>query len=284
MTGFASLSQEGVDFQIQATISSVNGKGAQVKVRLPEAYRHLDIPIRKKIASQISRGSINLSVNIHLDNSMPIKIDKSRLTSFLKSIEDATGYKPTEVSIQDISVIPDIFIEDIDVVRADIELAIDQIITNLLNDFNQMRTVEGSSLKINLESQLSEIKKLVKEIRDLSAGAVEINMQKIKDRVHNLLSGYDQEIKREDMLREVAILADKCDITEELDRLDAHIPAFQKALSEGRVGKKLDFILQEMNRETNTTGSKTSQVEVSERVISIKSLIEAMREQSLNIE
>lgn len=284
MTGFARVSVEGDGYQLQATLSSVNGKGPQLKIRLPEAYRHLEIPLKKRVLHSISRGSINLNIAVQSENSAPIRINKSRLDSFLQSIRAVTGAEPSQVSIQDISVIPEIFVEDSEVAEAAVEAAIDDMMEKLLGEFDAMRSREGDALAKVLDEQLREIERVVVEIRDRAAHTVEDTMAKTHDRVAALLAGHDQEIKREDMLREVAILADRCDITEELDRLDAHIPAFRAAMEEGRVGKKLDFILQEMNREANTTGSKSVQVEISQRVISLKSCIETMREQSLNIE
>ena len=284
MTGFSRVSIEGDGYRVEGTLSSVNGKGSQVKIRLPEAYRHLEIPLKKQINKSISRGTVNLALHVHSDVSAPLRINKSRLHSFLKSIQEVTGVAVDQVGVQEIVSIPDIFIEEKEHAEEVVEAAVGELMKQLLSEFDAMRSTEGLALEKILRKQLHEIKSLVQDIRDLSLRAVDDAMAKIQVRVQALLAGHEQEIAQEDMLREIALLAERCDITEELDRLDAHIPAFVTALKEKRVGKKLDFILQEMNRETNTTGSKTIQVAVSQRVIEIKSRIEAMREQSLNIE
>lgn len=146
-----------------------------------------------------------------------------------------------------------------------------------------MRTVEGSKIAEDLLARVNIIQEKVKEISSLSTGLIEEYVVKLEGRIKEILK--NQEVDETRLAQEVVIYADKCSVEEEVTRLKSHISQFEKLLnSEESIGKKLDFIIQEMNRETNTIGSKANNLEITNEVIDVKTELENIREQIQNVE
>lgn len=292
MTGFGEAS-ETISFsdQSQSTIKvqcrSVNHRFLDVVCKMPSRYSAYEMAIQKLVKSKLQRGKVDILVSREssgVENVFQLNLDLIKSSFSQISNFDSLGVDRSQVNS---ALLQALFQRrevlelsgSTDVGEAEKEL-LDRVILLAVESLLKSRKEEGRALESEVRNILSQINSLVSRIDDLSRGAPEIVKKRFEDRLSSLYSSYSKDDQR--MLQEIAILSDKVDIREEIVRLQAHIVGFEKALSEG--GRKLEFIVQEMGREINTIGSKTSQIEVSTDVISVKSLLEKLREQLQNIE
>lgn len=189
----------------------------------------------------------------------------------------------SDIQVNDIARYPDVLTIQDNQDDEEIKLEMLEVIKNATESLVNMRKVEGEKIATDLKRRLDLIQNKVKEVSKLSTGLIEEYVVKLEERVKQILK--DQEIDKSRLAQEVVIYADKCSIEEEITRLNSHIAQFTELLnSDEAVGKKLDFIIQEMNRETNTIGSKANSLEITNGVIDMKTEIENLREQVQNIE
>ena len=287
MTGFGRGNYENDGRIYSIEIKSVNDKYTDINVRIGRFLNSMEDKIRKKISSAISRGKVDVFVNFenYSNKGTKIRINKDLAKEYiseLKKLSEETGVR-FDISVIDVSKLPEILkIEDIDddeLIAKELMQALDEAIEN----FIKMREIEGEKLVQDIEKRIYLIQEKVNEITDFSGNIVEEYMKKLEIRVNELLKPGTVDENR--LMQEIVIFSDKSSIEEELTRLRSHISQFLTLIKkESPIGKKLDFLIQEMNREINTIGSKANCLEITNRVIEIKTEIENIREQIQNIE
>lgn len=288
MTGYGRCEHIDENRKIVIDIRSVNHRYCDITVKVPRAYGYLEEKIKEFMSGEISRGKVEIFVYIenYTNDDKVITLDhvlSENYYNVLKELKETYNLK-NEIGISDLSRFSDIFItrqqeEDKDKVW---EL-VSSCLKTAVEDFVAMRLREGERLRANLAARAEAIQGMIAEIEMRTPQIVAEYSQKLKDRMTELLGNFQIDESR--LLTEVGIMADRVCIDEELVRLKSHFTELEKilALSEP-VGRKLDFLVQEINRETNTIGSKANDFGIAKNVVEIKSEIEKLREQIQNIE
>lgn len=286
MTGYGRGETQG-DISFVVEIRSLNRKFLEVYVRLPRPWLLLEEKIKKKVQQKISRGRVDIFINMTGDNfPMDIEIDKVMAKNYYNKLVELCREAGFEgpISLSLLSLIPDIFkiqesFPNEDELWQRLEPALDTALKNLVI----MREHEGQNLWHDIYHRLKKIKKLILSIKDRA----EVMPKEYKDRLIQNLGKISEDIliDEERVYAEIALLAEKSSITEELVRLNSHIDQMvETATCSDSVGKKMDFIAQEMFREINTIGAKSQDFKISRDVIEVKSQLEKIREQIQNIE
>lgn len=288
MTGYGRYEHIDENRKIVIDLRSVNHRYCDITVKVPRAYGYLEDKIREYVSSNISRGKVEvfLYVENYTSNDKVVTVDHILAENYYNVLTELkeTYTLRNDISLSDLARFSDIFVtrqqdEDKDAVW---EMIL-KCLKPAVDDFVAMREREGERLKQNLLERAEAIKALVGEIRERSPEIVKEYEVRLRARIDELLGGFPADEGR--ILTEVGVMADKVCIDEELVRLTSHFEELEKilALSEP-VGRKLDFLVQEINRETNTIGSKANDFGLAKCVVEIKSEIEKLREQIQNIE
>ncbi len=289
MTGFGKGEYADDKRSVTAEIRAVNHRYCDVSVRLPKRYAFAEEKIKSIVRQTAKRGKIEVSIMIETmgDADVAVNLNKQLSRQYYESLQELRkefGIKEN-ISLRDISSMPDVLkakscVED----EQEIIEAIQKAMTVALQNFDEMRKQEGAKLKEDLEKRGEKIRNYVEQIAERAPKLQVIYADKLKNRISELL-GRDAQLSDERIATEAAIFADKANITEELVRLDSHMIQLKTILNgEKSEGKKLDFLVQEMNRETNTIGSKANDLDITRTMLEIKSEIEKIREQVQNIE
>ncbi len=287
MTGYgkSSISKNLRDYQIE--IKSVNHRYLDVSVKMPKNLSYLEEEIKKIIVSKLHRGKVDVFVTFNNSSleGRNIKINTEIANMYIEQLRKLAKDEDliSEIPVTEITKLPDVLViennEDEDTIKNELR----EVTNEAVNKIIEMRKIEGQKIAEDLIKRLEEINVKVKRISELSTGLIDEYVVKLSSRIKELLQ--DQEIDENRIAQEVVIYADKCSIQEEVTRLDSHIYQFKNLLnSDEVVGKKLDFLIQEMNRETNTIGSKANNLEITNEVINIKTQLENIREQVQNLE
>jgi len=288
MTGFAVLQKEFNNSEISCELRALNSRYLEINLRLPRLLTDLDAAMKEIIRKKITRGKImfNLnftSLNNEIDN---LRIEPDLIQGYMKLLQQI---KDTSGVTADIQLDHLLFFKDI--ISFEENSAIDEKLANFIFELTEeaidrleeMRLQEGQFLQKDLEERLSSIQNLSNEIREHGKSNSQKEFDKLYQRLTSLIA--EDRIDPSRLEQELSIIADRVDITEEVVRMQSHIELFKENLKKGSpVGKKLNFILQEMNRETNTMSNKSTLIEVSHRVVQLKEEIEKVREQVQNIE
>lgn len=287
MTGFgrASLESNGKNYIIE--IKTVNNKYSDITVKSPKRLSFMEDKIRKQIANRITRGKVEVSVSFFdfSNKSKNVVLNKEIAKEYIKQLREIADENnlSENISVVEIAKLPDI-LNSIDSDN-DEEIASEalQCLNMALDSLIEMRKAEGENIKQDLLERIERVQNLVDKIAENSKGIVEEYVSKLEKRVKEILK--TDVVDENRIAQEAVIYADKTSIEEELTRLNSHIVQFKELVnSDGPVGKKLDFMIQEMNRETNTMGSKAGSGEITKAVIDLKVELEDIREQIQNIE
>ena len=287
MTGYGRGNISKNDREYQIEIKSVNHRYLDISVKMPRQLSYLEDAIKKEISSKVNRGKIDVFITFN-NNSLEgrtIKINTELAHAYVEELKKLSEKENilSDIQVTEISKYPDVLNiqneQDDDKLKEEVI----EVVNIAIDNFISMRKVEGSKISEDLLKRLDYIQEKVNEISKLSTGLIEEYVVKLETRIKEILK--DQEIDKQRLAQEVVIYADKCSVEEEITRLNSHILQFKNLLnSDEAVGKKLDFIVQEMNRETNTIGSKANNLDITNRVIDLKTEIENIREQIQNIE
>jgi len=291
MTGFGRGEYFDRDHRFTVEIRAVNHRFNDIVLRIPKTLGGLEDRTRKSIAGTLARGRIDVVVTAddYLERHRNIRVDKGLASGYFQAVKDvaeACGLSLDSVSPYDIAKFPDVLkieetTEDLDTLWPKLSEAIDLALGNLM----EMRAAEGENIHRDLMARIGRIRELGRSIALRAPAIVEEYREKLRERCREILSEVNVAPDEGRLLQEVAIMADRTNITEELVRLESHLDQFAQAmLGESAVGRKLDFILQELNREANTIGSKTNDITTGSMMVEIKSEIEKVREQIQNIE
>lgn len=288
MTGFGRSTYENEGREYIVEIKSVNNRFTDINIKMPRNLNYLEEKIRKQILSNISRGKVEVSIQLNNSSDLGKKINLNtdiakKYIEELKKLSEETNIIDN-INIMDVAKFPDVLNIRIDeeaeeVIEKELFTALDSAI----NSFLDMRQKEGSKIKVDLENRIEVIKQKIEQISSISAGLVDEYIVKLETRIKELLK--TDVVDQTRLAQEVVIYSDKCSVEEEITRLKSHISQFLNLLNENiAIGKKLDFLIQEMNRETNTIGSKANNLEITNFVVDIKTELENIREQIQNIE
>jgi uncharacterized protein (TIGR00255 family) len=287
MTGYGSGSAQKDDFTVSVEIRTVNHRFLDLHIRLSREYLFLEAEIQQLIRSTLDRGRVEVSTTIQTTNSGTIQVNSNLVRGYL----EAASKLKQEFELQDSLDLKAIFslpgiLQNRDTLTENAETIselVRQGVTAALQGVLQMRRIEGEALKADMLRNLAAVEESAGRIHELSANAAPEYMESLQERLAKLLPQGGIDPQR--LAQEAALLADKCDVSEEVARLQSHIQQYH-ALIDGKekAGKKLDFLLQELQREANTILSKSGNLDVSRNAIAIKADIEKLREQVQNVE
>lgn len=290
MTGFGRAEISNDEYCCKVETKSVNNRFIDVHVRLPKYLAPLELPLKKLAKEKCARGSIDIHISLEKisgENGRQEAVADLELASQyfaaiskIKEKLNLTG----QVDINSVVGIKELIKFETPSIDKEREQLVLETAEKALNGLSDMRIVEGETLKNAIVSFTNSIRENAKNIQNRQPNVLTEHQDKLKERIKILSDGLELDDTR--LIQETALLADRSDISEELTRLDSHLQQFQDltASSTGTIGRKLEFIVQEINRETNTIGSKSSDFGISQSVIEIKSILEKIREQLQNIE
>ena len=289
MTGFGRAECQNGDYSYKAEIRSVNNRFIEINTRLPKAYVDLEQPLKKLIKSHCTRGSISITITLASTNESSgeweVKPNLSLASQYVEALEKIQTSLGLEgkLNIDSVVGLRDIIkVEPVTIDPAKESLLLN-ITESAITSLRKMREEEGKHLQEDLAEHIDLIEKHAVQIKKRQPEIIQEYKARLEEKVKLLNDGVEVDASR--LAQETAILADRCDITEEITRLNSHLKQFRKLFeSTEPVGRKLEFITQEINREVNTMGSKSSDIEATNLVIEMKSTLEKIREQLANIE
>ena len=288
MTGYGRETAESVQWKVTVEMKSVNNRFLDITVKMPKQYNPLEDLIKKEISAVLNRGHVDAYITVEEvgERKQSIAVDMDLALDYcraMKEIAEATGL-PYQIDITDVASYYGVLTaqkeeSDLDELWKTMRVAVKGSLMQLFD----MRVTEGSKLAVDIESRLDILAGIREKILVRSPLVVADYREKLSQRIQDVLG--EVEIDQDKLLNEVAFFADKADIAEELTRLKSHFEQFHDNLVKDEpVGRKLDFILQEINREINTIGSKANDTEISHLVIESKGELEKIREQVQNFE
>ena len=288
MTGYGKGVCEKDGIKITVELKSVNHRFLDLTIKLPKILSYAEDTIRKDMKENFSRSHVDIFVNIedNREDKNQITFDYDLINAYIEASKKVASdcFIKDDLTTSKVLSLPDVVKnspkeEDEKLLLEILEDALNTAIANI----KKMRATEGVAMEKDVVSKVATINEIVKKIEAAAPGMVETHFVKVKERIKEMLE--DVNIDEARMLNEVAMYTDKVCVDEEIQRLKSHVSHFTEIISKGGiVGKQLDFIVQEMNREANTCGSKCNDIEVSNNVIALKNEIEKVREQIQNIE
>ena len=287
MTGYGKSSLDINSREYQVEIKTVNHKYIDINIKIPKVISYLEDEIRKLVNSQIKRGKIDISITFdnYSNEGHDIKINYELAKMYIESFKKLAKEEniSSNIDITEISKLPDVLTIKSNIDENEIQKELLEVVNNALKQVLLMREKEGNRILEDILDKILQINTRIEEIFSLSTGLIDEYVVKLETRIKEILRTED--IDKSRLMQEVVIYADKCSVEEEVTRMKSHIMQFKDILKQNNpIGKKLDFLLQEMNRETNTIGSKANNLEITNRVVDIKTILEDIREQIQNIE
>ena len=290
MTGFGSGTATKDGITCTVVIKSVNARFLDLFIRSPKQINPFESIIRGLVQDRITRGKVEVSVSIQDAGERPKtftinSVLRKQIQELL--VQEEFYDDPKKVPLQAVNSISNEWIQQQDTpIAEDVLSEIVQESTNqALDALITMRTVEGKHIEQDLLSRITTLENIIKIIDENKAGAVDAYREHIKGKIQEYLVSLEASISEDRFLQEIALLADKTDITEEIVRFTSHVVQLKNTLvDENSIGRKVDFILQEMNREVNTIGSKAMDSSITEFVVQLKCELEKIREQVQNVE
>ncbi|MDC0229933.1 YicC family protein [Deltaproteobacteria bacterium] len=285
MTGFGNADVQWETWSCLAEIRSVNHRFLDINCRLPPSFQKLEQELKNQIKSSCSRGKIDCTIRLEKesgDDDLRLNPEEAKkIFKLLREFEDLSG-RNVSINLADLSGAK-IFVgqrsekppeECVDVIR--------ECLSNALTDLRNMQELEGYAMLDDIKKRFSSCARILDTIENLSKDEPEQFKKRLEQRIARLNSG--KELNPERLEQEVALLADRLDISEEVIRFKTHLKQMDKILSKTELGKKAEFLLQELNREVNTISSKSNQAGISQASVEIKSELEKIREQLQNIQ
>lgn len=289
MTGYGRGSAIGDDFSVSVDLKTVNNRFLDIHLRLGGELSPLEPAIKRQISSRLSRGRVDVTISFEKTSQTAYELNRPLIAGYV----DALRALQSEFSIAgelDINVLarlPGALQPARDGLSADVAPGLERAVAGALDELERMRAQEGEALQQEMAERIDKIERLVPIIESAAAGLVDAYQVRLQKRIGELLNRNGQlvEVDQGRLAQEVAYLSDRSDISEEMVRLRSHLSQFRDALSStSETGKMLDFLLQELNREANTTLSKSTDLTIKEAALAIKAEVEKIREQVQNVE
>ena len=289
MTGFGRGTHATDHFSINVELKTVNNRFLDVNLRLPGELQGLESTIKKVIGARLARGRVEVNLQYDRSDAATMEVNRPLITGFLAALKEIqTEFELAgEPDINVIARLPGVVQTKREEPSTEFLAAVELTFHSAIDDLDLMRSKEGELLAKELESRLGEIESRIPDIETNASAVTDEYRVRLTKRINDVISKADAKVDLDDgrLAQEVAYLADRSDISEEIARLKTHLEHFRGIMREERdVGKRLDFLTQELNREANTIASKTNQMVVKENALAIKSEIEKIREQIQNVE
>ena len=289
MTGFGRGSVTGENFSVSVELKTVNNRFLDVNLRLAQELQPLEATIRKIISNRLSRGRVDVNLSYERNSEITYELNRPLIAGFLSALRELKEEFELagEPDLNVIARLPNVMTPKKEDAGEDFLRGVEKAFGLALDELEAMREAEGKALKNVLHIHLGEIENRLPVIEKEAADVAEEYFQKLSKRIGEILAKTDAQIELDQarLAQEVAYLVDRSDISEEIARLKSHIEQFRAIMEEtSDVGKRLDFLTQELNREANTILSKTNNITVKENGLAIKSEIEKIREQVQNVE
>lgn len=286
MTGFGRAKYDIEGRQYTVEIKSVNNRYCDISVKMPRSISYLEEKVKSEISKQISRGKVEVFIGFYNNSTKGKKItfNNELAKVYIEELRKLAKENEiiSEIAVTEVSKLPDVLTitneEDEELIWNELQNPLKEAIQN----FIQMREAEGKKLYEDIAKRISHIEEIVEKISENSTRLIKDYIVKLETRIKELMDV--EKIDENRLAMETVIYADKSSVEEEITRLKSHISQFRNLINGNVVGKKIDFLIQEMNRETNTIGSKSSSIDITNMVIDIKTEIEDIREQVQNIE
>lgn len=289
MTGYGRGSVVGGDFSAAVDLKTVNNRFLDIHLRLSGELAPLEAEIKRRISSRLSRGRVDVSVVFERTSQVAYDLNRPLIAGYVSALKEIQKEFDIggELDINVLARVPGALQPARDGLNEGMVAGIEQALDGALTELERMREQEGEVLRKEMRERVDNIEGLVPRIEAAAAGLFETYRSRLQKRITELFSRDQQliELDPSRMAQEVAYLADRSDVSEEMVRLRSHLTQFREALdSTGETGKMLDFLLQELNREANTTLSKSTELSIKEAALAIKAEVEKLREQVQNVE
>jgi uncharacterized protein (TIGR00255 family) len=289
MTGYGRGMVSGDDFSVSVDLKTVNNRFLDIHLRVGSELASLEPMIKRRISARLSRGRVDAAVSFERNAQIAYELNRPLISGYVSALKQMQQEFDIE-GVLDINVlarIPGALAPARNGIDERMTAALEQAIDMALDELEKMRQQEGEALRVELRERVQKIEGLVPTIEASAAGLADAYRLRLQKRIGELLNRGGQSIELDParLAQEVAYLADRSDVSEEMVRLRSHLSQFQEALnSSGETGKMLDFLLQELNREANTTLSKSTDLVIKEAGLAIKAEVEKLREQVQNVE
>jgi uncharacterized protein (TIGR00255 family) len=289
MTGYGKGMVAGDDFSVSVDLKTVNNRFLDIHLRVGSELASLEPSIKKRVTSRLTRGRVDVTVSVERVAQVAYELNRPLIAGYISAMKqlqqdfDIAG----ELDINVLARIPGALQPARNGIDDKVVAGLEQALDQALDELEKMREQEGEALKNELRDRVHKIENLVPVIEASAAGLADAYRLRLQKRIGELLNrgGQIVEVDPVRLAQEVAYLADRSDVSEEMVRLRSHLSQFQEALdAPGEAGKMLDFLLQELNREANTTLSKSTDLVIKEAGLAIKAEVEKLREQVQNVE
>ena len=289
MTGYGKGTVAGDDFSVSVDLKTVNNRFLDIHLRAGSELAALEPVIKKRISQRLSRGRVDITISVERTVQLAYELNRPLIAGYINALKQLQQDFNIggELDINLLARIPGALQPARNGIDEKMTSALHAALDQGLNELEKMREQEGETLKLELRERVQKIESLVPTIEAAADGLAESYRQRLQKRIGELLNrgGQIVELDPARLAQEVAYLADRSDVSEEMVRLRSHLTQFQEALdAPGEAGKMLDFLLQELNREANTTLSKSTDLTIKEAGLAIKAEVEKLREQVQNVE
>ena len=289
MTGYGRGSVAGDNFSASVDLKTVNNRFLDIHLRIGAELSALEPSIKKRISSRLSRGRVDAAVTFERTSQISYELNRPLIAGYVGALREMQQEFQIagEVDINVVARLPGALQPARDALDETMVEGIERALDDALTELERMREQEGAALQNEMRERLDKIEALIPVIEAAAGGLAETYRERLQKRIGELLNRETQliELDHARMAQEIAYLADRSDVSEEMVRLKSHLQQFREALnSSHETGKMLDFLLQELNREANTTLSKSTELAIKEAALGIKAEVEKLREQVQNVE
>ncbi|MFZ0061298.1 MAG: YicC/YloC family endoribonuclease [Pyrinomonadaceae bacterium] len=289
MTGYGRASVAGDNFSVSVDLKTVNNRFLDIHLRIGGELSALEPSIKKRISSRLSRGRVDAAVTFERTSQIAYELNRPLIAGYVGALREMQEEFQIagEVDINVVARLPGALQPARDALNESMVEGIEQALDEALTELERMREQEGAALQSEMRERLDKIEVLIPVIEGAAGGLADTYRERLQKRIGELLNRETQliELDHARMAQEIAYLADRSDVSEEMVRLKSHLQQFREALSStSETGKMLDFLLQELNREANTTLSKSTELSIKEAALGIKAEVEKLREQVQNVE
>jgi uncharacterized protein (TIGR00255 family) len=290
MTGFGRGTAQGDGFSAAVDLKTVNNRFLDIHLRTSTDLTAVELAVRKRIGERLSRGRVDVNISVERTSEVSYELNRPFIAGFIQVMREMQSEYGLagEPDVNVLARLPGAMQVSRSGVSDEMLKGVEQALDEALGELEAMRVREGAALAAEMSSRLDEIERHLPTIEALSGEQVDAYRARVNRRISELLARDGLEIVQLDqgrLAQEVAYLADRSDISEEVARLRSHVAQFRAALAEeGDTGKRLDFLLQEFNREANTVLSKSTDLAIKDAALGIKAAVEKLREQVQNVE
>jgi uncharacterized protein (TIGR00255 family) len=289
MTGFGRGTSTGENYAASVELKTVNNRFLDVHLRLASELQSLEAVLKRQISSRLSRGRVDVTLSLERTSEIAYELNRPLIAGYLQALSQLRQEFSLsgEPDLNVIARLPGVLQTAKDELDSETQSGIEAALELALTELEQMREIEGEALKIEMFSRLTEIERQISIIEPNAASITENYRARLQKKITDLLAKSDSQIELDQarLAQEVAYLAERSDVSEELARLKSHISQFREICeSPGEIGKRLDFLTQELNREGNTILSKATDIVIKEAALVVKAEIEKIREQVQNVE